>query len=114
MVGLPVVGTVLLFARMALGPINVTPLVRPFLPVAVISGGKKQPPVATLGLRRAYLEWNGLRDGFTSPLMLALHDIAVKGPDRSLHRLPVPSYGQFTGRLTFLLPTGAKPPMQPS
>ncbi|WP_306417296.1 AsmA family protein, partial [Acetobacter pomorum] len=84
MVGLPLVGTVLLFARMALGPINVTPLVRPFLPVTVISGGKKQPPVATLGLGRAYLEWNGLRDGLTSPLMLALHDIAIKGPDRTV------------------------------
>lgn len=84
MVGLPLVGTALLFARMALGPINVTPLVRPFLPVTVISGSKKQPPVATLGLNRAYLEWNGLRDGFTSPVMLVLQDIAVKGPDRTV------------------------------
>lgn len=80
---LPVLCVAALLVRMMFGPVNVTPLVRPFLPVAVLSGHPGQPAAATLTLRRAELQWNGLRDGLSVPVMLSLHDVRILKADKT-------------------------------
>nr|WP_243444306.1 AsmA family protein [Acetobacter persici] len=80
---LPVLCVAALLVRMLFGPVNVTPVVRPFLPVAVLNGQPGQPAAATLTLRRAELQWNGLRDGLSVPVMLSLHDVRILKADRT-------------------------------
>lgn len=80
---LPVLCVAALLVRMLFGPVNVTPFVRPFLPVAVLNGHPGQPAAATLTLRRADLAWNGLRDGLGVPVMLSLHDVRILKADKT-------------------------------
>lgn len=80
---LPVLCVAALLVRMLFGPVNVTPFVRPFLPVAVLNGQPGQPAAATLTLRRADLAWNGLRDGLSVPVMLSLHDVRILKADKT-------------------------------
>lgn len=80
---IPVLCVVVLLVRIQFGPVNVTPVIRPFLPVAVLAGQQGQPAAATLTLRRADLQWNGLRDGLSVPVMLSLHDVRILKADRT-------------------------------
>lgn len=80
---LPVLCVAALLVRMLFGPVNVTAVVRPFLPVAVLNGQPGQPAAATLTLRQAELQWNGLRDGLSVPVMLSLHDVRILKADRT-------------------------------
>ncbi|KXV62202.1 hypothetical protein AD949_13310 [Acetobacter orleanensis] len=80
---LPVLCVVILVVRMQFGPLNVTPIIRPFLPMAVLGGQGGQPAAATLTLRRASLQWNGLRDGLSVPVTLSLHDVRILKADNT-------------------------------
>lgn len=79
----PVLCVAVLLVRMQFGPLNITPVIRPFLPVAVLSGKPGQPAAATLTLRRAELQWHGLRDGLSVPVLLSLHDVRILKADRT-------------------------------
>lgn len=73
-----------LMLRMVFGPVNITPLARPFLPVTVMPGAPHQPPAARLTLGRAELRWNGLHDGWSTPVMLDLHNLRILKTDSTL------------------------------
>ncbi|WP_331000043.1 AsmA-like C-terminal region-containing protein [Acetobacter garciniae] len=82
LLGLGVSGVAALLVYMTIRPIDITPVVRPFLPVALINSGTNRPPLASLSLDRAELRWNGLHDGLTSPLAIVLYNITLQGPAR--------------------------------
>ncbi|MBS0989288.1 hypothetical protein JK182_11535 [Acetobacter okinawensis] len=84
LVALPFVGTAALLGRVALGPLDITPLVRPFLPITLIKGGHGAPPAVSLRLGHAELRWKSLRDGsISSPITVALQDLSFIAPDNT-------------------------------
>ncbi|GBR07031.1 AsmA-like C-terminal region-containing protein [Acetobacter oeni] len=76
-IGLPALAVLSLLVAMMFGPVDVTPALRPFLPLAVINGPKGAPPRGRLDIARARLCWTGLRDGFGSPVLLELDDVRI-------------------------------------
>ena len=83
LVALPFAGTAALLGRLALGPLDITPLVRPFLPITLIKGAHGRPPAVSLRLAHAELHWNTLRAGMGSPIVLALRDLSFIAPDNT-------------------------------
>ncbi|MBO1359200.1 hypothetical protein J2D73_05240 [Acetobacter sacchari] len=79
LVVLPALGFVALLTTMMFRPLNVTPLVRPFMPIVIARGAAGAPPRGRLAIGHAELQWMGLRDGFGSPVLLRLHDVTILG-----------------------------------
>ncbi|WP_338331613.1 AsmA-like C-terminal region-containing protein [Acetobacter sp. LMG 32666] len=80
LVASPLVGIAALLGCMAFGPLDITPLVRPFLPITIIKGGHAQPPAVSLRLGHAELRWNGLREGMGVPIAVVLQDLNFIAP----------------------------------
>lgn len=79
----PVLCAAMLLVRMIFGPVNITPLMRPFLPLAVMAGRPGEPAAAAITLRHADIRWNGLRGGMSAPVVLTLHDIRILKADKT-------------------------------
>ncbi len=75
--GLPLLAGFLLLVAMMFGPVDMTSVLRPFLPLAVIAGAKGDPPRGRLDVAHARLRWTGLRDGFGSPVLLEVDDARI-------------------------------------
>ncbi|MGO2957675.1 MAG: AsmA-like C-terminal region-containing protein [Acetobacter sp.] len=82
-VGVPLATGGALLVRMTFGPVNITPVVRPFLPLTVQEGAHGHPPAATLTLKHAQIRWNGLHDGLGAPLVLSLRNVQMIKADHS-------------------------------
>ena len=65
---------------MAFGPLDITPIVRPFLPITIIKGERARPPAVSLRLGHAELRWNGLREGLGTPVTVVLQDLSFIAP----------------------------------
>ncbi|NHO32135.1 AsmA-like C-terminal region-containing protein [Acetobacter fallax] len=76
-IGLPVLACLSLLVAMMFGPVNVTPVLRPFLPLVIIDGARGEPPRGRLDVAQARLRWPGLWDGFGSPVLLELDDVRI-------------------------------------
>ncbi len=81
LVALPFVGTAALLGCMAFGPLDITPVVRPFLPITIVKGERAQPPAVSLRLGHAELRWNGLREGMGVPIAVVLQDLRFTAPN---------------------------------
>ncbi|MDE7546627.1 AsmA-like C-terminal region-containing protein [Acetobacter fabarum] len=76
----PFVGLGMLLGVMAFGPLDITPVVRPFLPITIIKGERAHPPAVSLRLGHAELRWNSLRDGMGAPITVVLEDLQFIAP----------------------------------
>ncbi|MFT9061415.1 MAG: hypothetical protein ABF450_08275, partial [Acetobacter orientalis] len=74
---LPVLAVAALLVRMLFGPVNITPAIRPFLPLTVLEGAPGQPPAAKLTLGRAELRWNSLTQGWRAPFLVSLDTVQL-------------------------------------
>lgn len=72
-----------LLVRMMFGAVNITPVVRPFLPLTVLEGAPGAPPAGRLTLGRAELRWNSLRNGLSAPFMLSLQNVRLLKSDNT-------------------------------
>lgn len=77
LVGVPLSLAAALLVAVTFGPVDVSPALRPFLPISVVSGGKGRPPRGRLDVAHARLRWTGLRDGLGSPVLLELDDVRI-------------------------------------
>ncbi|GBQ33558.1 hypothetical protein GOB83_01730 [Acetobacter fabarum] len=80
LVASPFVGLGALLGAMAFGPLDITPVVRPFLPITIIKGERAHPPAVSLRLGHAELRWNGLREGMGVPITVVLEDLSFIAP----------------------------------
>ena len=80
LLALPFAGVAALLGCMAFGPLDITPVVRPFLPITIIKGDRAQPPAVSLQLGHAELRWNGLREGMGVPIAVVLQDLRFTAP----------------------------------
>lgn len=85
LLGFGVSGAAAALVYMTYRPIDITPVVRPFLPITLINSGAGRPPLASLSLNRAELRWNGLHDGLGSPLALVLYNVTLQAPGHRTH-----------------------------
>ncbi|WP_048852963.1 AsmA-like C-terminal region-containing protein [Acetobacter syzygii] len=83
LVALPLVGSAALLGCLAFGPLDITPVVRPFLPITIIKGEHGHPPEVSLRLGHAELRWNGLREGVGTPITVVLQDMRFIAPDNA-------------------------------
>lgn len=80
LVASPFVGLGALLGAMAFGPLDITPVARPFLPITIIKGERAHPPAVSLRLGHAELRWNGLREGMAVPITVVLEDLSFIAP----------------------------------
>ncbi|WP_323990364.1 AsmA-like C-terminal region-containing protein [Nguyenibacter sp. L1] len=70
-----------LAVRLAMGPLDVTPLARLVLPARVLSGGAGRPPVLRLDVGQVRVGWDGLHRGLAAPLDVTATDLRLLRPD---------------------------------
>lgn len=71
----PVIIMTSFIVYMSFRPIDITSLVKPFLPLVIMNEESTGTPIATVDMQSAQLRWNGLRNGFRVPVSVALKNL---------------------------------------
>ncbi|AQU86970.1 hypothetical protein B0W47_05160 [Komagataeibacter nataicola] len=78
---LPAVLLLVLTMRLSAGPLEVTPVVRLFMPLPVAHGRKHEDIIGSLSAAHVRLGWNAMHEGLRAPFVIWVEDVRIARRD---------------------------------